>query len=244
MVQIKEGDIYICTVKKVLQHGVIVTIDEVGSDGFIHISEISKRWVREVKDIVKEGDKLVCKVIRLGGISPELSVKRITDNEKKQALKEWSIENRITKILEKTSDKDGKKTIEEIKASYKSIFGFYNAIIKDGDKVFDKIKVKKEVMDSILDFVEKTKRKIVIKTELEIETYEPDGVERIKKFLEEGYSNKKYYTIKYIKSPHYLLMVNTGETKKTITENKKIIDSMEKKAKELGLEIKTREIRQ
>ena len=116
--------------------------------------------------------------------------------------------------------------------------------VKEGDKVFDKIKVKKEVMDTILDFVEKTKRKLVIKTELEIETYEPDGIDRIKKFLDESYSNKKYYTIKYIKSPHYLLMVNTGETKKTITENKKIIDSMEKKAKELSLEIKTREIRQ
>ncbi len=244
MVQIKEGDIYICTVKKILQHGVIVRVEETDSDGFIHISEISKRWVREVKDIVKEGDKLVCKVIKLGGISPELSVKRVTDNEKKQALKEWSIENRITKILEKTAGKDNQRIIEDIKKDYKSIFGFYNAVVKDGEKAIDKIKVKKDVADTVLDFVEKTKRKIVIKTDMEVRTYESDGIDRIKKLFEEEYSNKKDYVVKYIKSPHYLLMVNAGETKKTISENRKIIEAIEKKARELGIELETREIKQ
>ncbi|EEZ93329.1 MAG: translation initiation factor IF-2 subunit alpha [Candidatus Parvarchaeum acidiphilum ARMAN-4] len=78
--EIKEGDIYICRVKKLLQHGIIVTIGNEEKEGFIHISELSKRWVRDVKDIAKEGDTLVCKVITLGQ-SPELSIKRVTDSE-------------------------------------------------------------------------------------------------------------------------------------------------------------------
>ena len=63
--EIKEGDIYICKVKKLLQHGIIVYIKD-DQEGFIHISELSKRWVRDVKDVAKEGDMLVCKVITVG----------------------------------------------------------------------------------------------------------------------------------------------------------------------------------
>ena len=155
--EIKEGDIYICKVKKLLQHGIIVNIGNEEKEGFIHISELSKRWVRDVKDVAKEGDVLVCKVITLGQ-SPELSIKRVTDSEKREALREWSIENRLIKLIEKFYKKDTEKLKEQIIKKYGSIFNFYEMLSKNGKEELEELKLNKEVVSELLDFVKKTKK--------------------------------------------------------------------------------------
>ncbi len=239
--ELKEGDVYICRAKKILQHGVIVTIGNSEKEGFIHISELSKRWVRDVKDIAKEGDILVCKILTLGQ-SPELSIKRVTDNEKRDALKEWSIENRLTKLIEKFYKKDTEKLKEQIITKYDSLYGFYEAIIKNGKSELEEMKFNKEAITEVLDFIEKTKKKIIIKNQLEIRTYEEGGVEKIKELIKYCIKNEGV-TIKYIKAPVYMMGVDMGDTKKTINENKKALEAMTKKSKELGIEFKYTEIR-
>jgi translation initiation factor 2 alpha subunit (eIF-2alpha) len=241
MMEIKEGDIYICRVKKLLQHGIIVSVGE-SIDGFIHISELSKRWVRDVKDIAKEGDILVCKVITLGQ-SPELSVKRVTDSEKREALREWSIENRLLKLIEKFYKKDTDKLKEQIIKKYGSSYKFYEAVIKNGKEELDAMKINKEVINEILDFVEKTKKKIVIKNQLELKTYESEGVDKIKEILTD-FSKTKGVSIKYIKAPVYIMTIDMGETKKTLNENKKLLEQIAKKSKTLNVDFKYTEIRQ
>ena len=59
----EENEIVICTVKKILPHGVFVSIDEYkDKEGLIHISEISPGRVRNIRDFVEEGKKIVCKI--------------------------------------------------------------------------------------------------------------------------------------------------------------------------------------
>ncbi|EFD92273.1 MAG: translation initiation factor 2, alpha subunit [Candidatus Parvarchaeum acidophilus ARMAN-5] len=239
--EIKEGDIYICKVKKLLQHGVIVYIAG-EKEGFIHISELSKRWVRDVKDIAKEGDMLVCKVITTGP-SPELSIKRVTDSEKREALREWSIENRLINLIEKLYKKDTEKLKAEILKKYGSVYKFYESIIKNGEEELSEMKIKKEAAKELLDFVEKTKKKVIIKNQIELKTYESDGIGKIKEVLTE-FSKIKGVSIKYIKSPVYIMTIDMGETKKTLNENKKIIEQISKKSKSMNVDFKCTEIRQ
>ncbi len=240
--EIKEGDIYICRVRKLLQHGIIVTFGNEEKEGFIHISELSKRWVRDVKDIAKEGDTIVCKVITLGQ-SPELSIKRVTDSEKREALREWSIENRLRKLVEKFYKKDSNKLEEQIIKKYGSIFNFYETLTKNGKEELEDLKLNKEITNELLDFVEKTKKKIIIKNQLELRTYEEKGVEKIKEVLAECIKTKGV-SVKYIKAPVYMMTIDLGDTKKTLNENKKLLDMITKKSKTLGIEFKYTEIRQ
>lgn len=244
MVELNIGTVYVCKVKKVLQHGIIVEIGEGYGEGFVHISELSKRWVRDVKEVAKEGEKIVCKLIKKDPQSIELSAKRVTDNEKRQALREWSIENRIGRILDNSPAKDSTILRAKIKDKYGSYFDFYNTILKNGKSALDDLKLNKDTIEALLDFVEKTKKKITIKTELNVQDFGDDGVENIKRLLLESYSNKSNYSIKYIKAPIYLMTVNAGETKKTISENKKILEGLETKSKHLGIELKYKEIKE
>lgn len=244
MTELSVGLVFVCKIKKLLQHGIIVEIEGADRDGFVHISELSKRWVRDVKDVAREGEKIVCKIVRIEGQSVELSAKRVTDNERRQILRTWSIENRIGRILEKTSPKDDAQLMSEIRKEYGSVYNLYNEMTKSGAAAFGKVKLNKQSTEALLDFVEKTKKKITLKTELTVQNFGEEGIEGIKKLLSYPYSDKEYFTIKYIKAPKYMLVVNAGDTKKTLTENKRIIEAMEKKSKELGIEFKYRELKE
>ncbi|MCL2626019.1 MAG: polyribonucleotide nucleotidyltransferase [Cystobacterineae bacterium] len=56
------GEVYLGIVRKVLEIGAIVELFP-GTDGLVHISELSDKRVRAVTDIVKEGDEVMVKVM-------------------------------------------------------------------------------------------------------------------------------------------------------------------------------------
>ena len=58
----EEGKLYMGTVKKIMEFGAFVEIFP-GTDGLVHISELDKERVKNVTDILKEGDKVLVKCI-------------------------------------------------------------------------------------------------------------------------------------------------------------------------------------
>ncbi len=58
----KVGEVYEGTVKKVVDFGAFVEIFP-GTEGLVHISQLAKEHVKDVKDVVKVGDKIKVKVI-------------------------------------------------------------------------------------------------------------------------------------------------------------------------------------
>ena len=59
------GEIVICTVREITSHGIYVSLDQYdGTNGFLHVSEISTGWVRNIDRVAKVSQKLVLKVIR------------------------------------------------------------------------------------------------------------------------------------------------------------------------------------
>ena len=60
--EMKVGQVYDATVKKIIDAGAIVQVDG-GVDGLVHISEISHDHVTDVHDILKEGQKIKVKLL-------------------------------------------------------------------------------------------------------------------------------------------------------------------------------------
>ncbi len=58
----EEGKLYMGTVRKVMEFGAFVEIFP-GTDGLVHISELDKERVKNVTDILNEGDKVLVKCI-------------------------------------------------------------------------------------------------------------------------------------------------------------------------------------
>ena len=58
------GQIYMGTVRKIMDFGAFVEIFP-GTDGLLHISQISEKRVNKVSDEVQEGDRIIVKVLEV-----------------------------------------------------------------------------------------------------------------------------------------------------------------------------------
>ncbi len=76
------GKLYMGTVRKVMEFGAFVEIFP-GTDGLVHVSELDKERVRNVTDIVKEGDQVLVKCI---GIDKQGKIKLSRKEALGQAL--------------------------------------------------------------------------------------------------------------------------------------------------------------
>ena len=63
--EVEEGAVYEGTVVKLAAFGAFVEVLP-NTSGLLHISEIANRRIREVSDVLKEGDKVKVKVLQVG----------------------------------------------------------------------------------------------------------------------------------------------------------------------------------
>jgi polyribonucleotide nucleotidyltransferase len=78
------GETYLGTVSRIVDFGAFVEIFP-GVDGLLHISEISERRIRDVRDELKEGQQVMVKCIGKEGNKIKLSRKAVLKDEKAQA---------------------------------------------------------------------------------------------------------------------------------------------------------------
>ena len=82
MVVPSEGELVVCSVTSVKENGAYCTLDEyTGLEGFIFIGEVTSGWVKSIRNHVREGQRVVCKVLRTrkDGSSLELSLKAVSE---------------------------------------------------------------------------------------------------------------------------------------------------------------------
>ena len=78
------GESYLGTVQRIVDFGAFVEIFP-GVEGLLHISEISDRRIRDVRDELKEGQQIMVKCIGKEGNKIKLSRKAVLQQEKAQA---------------------------------------------------------------------------------------------------------------------------------------------------------------
>ena len=81
------GETYMGTVNRIVDFGAFVEIFP-GVDGLLHISEISDRRIRDVRDELKEGQQVLVKCIGKEGNKIKLSRKSVLNEEKAKAKTE------------------------------------------------------------------------------------------------------------------------------------------------------------
>src|SRR3989344_5112482 len=170
-------------VKKVLPFGAIIGLEEYGGlESFVHISEVSSGWIRNIREHLKEGQVIVGKVVALDTSKNQvdISIKRISEAEKKRKLEEWQNSKRAQKLLEITLSKSG-KTLKQAEAEVKalvdefgSLFDVFDALAK-GTEVQAKVSktllsaLEEKAMQKIEAFIEKSAKGADIEWSLEKE---------------------------------------------------------------------------
>ncbi|MEE9223338.1 MAG: S1 RNA-binding domain-containing protein, partial [Thermoplasmata archaeon] len=104
------GDLVICSVQNVKNFGAFVSLDEFGGkEGFIHIAEVAAGWIKYIRDYVREGQKVVCKVMKVD-ISKghvDLSLKQVNAHQRREKIQGWKNEQKAEKLLEMVAESAG-----------------------------------------------------------------------------------------------------------------------------------------
>jgi translation initiation factor 2 subunit 1 len=192
------GDLVVVTVRRVVGHGAYVSLDEHNEkEALLHISEISSRWVRNIRNHVRERQKAVLQVQRVDPSKGQidLSLRRVTQDDKRRKLEEWKkhrkAETLITAAAVKLKvevDALYAKTGTKIVEHYGSLYDGLEAAAKSGAEALHEAGVTKKA-SKVLAAISKDKivvKGVTIQGELEITSMAPRGVEEIKNALNEA----------------------------------------------------------
>ncbi len=102
----EEGELVIGTVTSIRNFGAFVTLDEyAGREAFIHLSEVATGWVKYIRDHIREGQKIVARVLRVDTSKNQvdLSLKRINDHQRREKVQAWKNEQRALRLAEEVA---------------------------------------------------------------------------------------------------------------------------------------------
>ncbi len=237
----EEGDVLLGTVDRIIRTSVFVKLEDYDKEAVIIFSEVSPGRIRNIRNYVVPGKKIVVKVLRVDRIRKhiDISLRRVTTRDKKQVL--------------------------EIHKRKKDFLVMLGVIIKDKkrvDEIVNKIKKEMELdqfLENLTEKLEKPKeatsflksasftddeaekllkiitekireKKVAVKIKITLSSEAENGVERIKKILEEIEKKAK---VNYIGAPYYSIAVEDKNYKDANKKMKEILDNIEKQAKEL-----------
>jgi translation initiation factor 2 alpha subunit (eIF-2alpha) len=232
---LEEGDMTLCTVDRIAGTVVFVKIEGEEREGSIILSEIAPGRIRNLREYVIPKKKIVCKVLKTSGGTISLSLRRVTQKEKKEVLDQYNQEKSYMSILKSVVKEKANEVIENITKKGK-LFDFFEEARNNPKELEDL--VGKEYAKKIFDIVlEQKKSKTIIKRTISLKTQEPNGIYLIKSLLE----SPGKIGIKYLSAGKYSLKIETDNGKKGEQELKTFLEKVEKKAKETGVQFEIKE---
>ncbi len=205
--------------------GAFVTLEEYGGkEGFIHIAEVARGWIKYIRDYVREGQKVVCKVLKVDADKGhiDLSLKAVNEHQRREKIQEWKNAQKAEKLLEIVAARQ-KKDLEWAHSTFVSdlvdTFGSLYAAFEEC--AIDEDALEREgFRDKWTEaFLEVAKENIVppmvkINGYLEMSCPVPDGIVHLREVLtgiqkEDGISIQ----VQYIGAPRYRVVVRAPDYK-------------------------------
>ncbi|MDD5960238.1 MAG: translation initiation factor IF-2 subunit alpha [Methanobrevibacter wolinii] len=221
----EEGELLVATVYKVLPYGCFAKLEEYhGKEAFIHISEVSSGWVKNIRDHVRENQKIVARCIRVNPKKGHVdaSLKRIREDQRTKKIQQWKIEQKAEKFLElsaKSLNKNLNTAYKEVGYDLMDIFGdiygAYETAADEGAQSLIDEGIDEKWAEAITNVAERniTPPEVHISGYIDIQTFDPDGVDIVIKALKAAEDNNTEDEVKvqYVGAPRYRITVTSSD---------------------------------
>jgi translation initiation factor 2 subunit 1 len=188
-----DGEIVLCKVTSVQHHSVFCNLEEYNKGGMLHISEVSPGRVRNIREYVKEGKVIICKVLRIteerGHI--DLSLRRVSEGQRREKANQLKQEEKAEKIVEDAAEKLKVKPEELLEQTYAAVskdsdrlYPVFEAVVEQNHPLSE-YNLPKETLKTLEEAIrERIKPKeVTIKGDLKLMTYAENGITTIKDAL-------------------------------------------------------------
>lgn len=230
--ELEQGDIVICTVDRIVGANVFVKIKDHDKEGSIVLSEIAPGRIRNLRNHVVPKKKIVCKVLNPHADPIHLSLRRVKEKEKKEALEQEKLEKSCESMIKSVLKEKTPEAIEKIKNKCELLEFIQDS--KEDSKELEKIVGKKEA-ERIIEILKSQKEKtIVLRRNFKLSSSAQNGLELIKKILD----SKGEKDIRYLGSGKYVLSVEEKEIKKADKKAEDLLSEIEEFAKENEMDFK------
>ncbi len=242
------GELVIGTVKKVFGYGAYLNLDEYsGREAYLPWSEVSSKWVRDIKDFVRESQKVVVKVIRVdrrkGHI--DVSMKRVNSSEQRRKMLEFKRAQRSEKLVEIVAKKIG-KTLDEayeevcwpLEDKYGEIYaGLEEAAYRD-EYVLRRAGISEEWIKPLMEEIRKhvKVKKVRIRGLMTLWSLAPDGVDRLRRVMLDSLKKIELTSgtlirIYTVGAPRYRIEVTSPDYKKAEKVLASYVDNVQRLSK-------------
>jgi translation initiation factor 2 subunit 1 len=167
--------------------------------GMVHVGEIASHWVRNIHDFIKENQRVVLKVLRTDEVKGhiDLSLRRVSPQQKKEKLKTWKRAVKAENILQIIGEHVEKSLDEMFEAWGFQLWREYGGDILTA---FEEIKeegpntivqwdtVPEEWRQFIFDIIDQNVEipYVSITAEMKVSSLSPTGVQDVKEALLAG----------------------------------------------------------
>lgn len=204
----EEKEFVVIRIEKIYENSVLAFLEGYNKHGLIHISEIARSWVKDLRLHVRVGEKTVAQVLRIdekGNI--DLSLKRVNERAKREKLAQWEKEIRADKFLDVLAKKLNKSKGElyeevgfQLQKYFGSMYAGFEAALFNPERI-EKI-LGKEYSKYIIEIAKENinVREVKMSGTMKIYVPDPRGIEIIKRALAIEDEN---VSIKYLSAPMY-----------------------------------------
>ncbi|ELZ08020.1 translation initiation factor IF-2 subunit alpha, partial [Natrialba aegyptia] len=195
--------------------------------GLIHISEVASGWIKNVRDHVREGQIVVCKVLDVdeGSQQIDLSLKDVNDHQRSEKIQQWKNEQKADNWMdlatgEEIEDEEYTAIANELIGAHGSLYeGFKQAAIHGHEALEDT-----ELTDDEIDALVETARENVsvpyvnVTGYVDLENPSASGVDGIREALTAAEGNGEVpeevdLDVTYVGAPEYRIRVQAPNYK-------------------------------
>ncbi len=218
------GELVVCTVRDIKDFAAFVSLDEYpGREGLIPISEIATGWIKYIRDHIREGQKVVCKVLHVdqsrGHI--DLSLKDVNDHQRRDKIREWKNESKARKWIGFAATESGENP-EAIEAAlirkYGDLYTVFEEIVTEGTDTLKKTGLSAGTIEALSHVARENVKvpRVTVAGNLILTSNKPDGVNIIRRALRSAEPKIPDAEIEltYLGAPTYRIKVTAPDYKK------------------------------
>ena len=240
MEDFEEGQIVLCTVDKIAGTTVFVKIEGDG-EGTITTSEIAPGRIRNLRDYVVPGKKIVCKILNIRNDRVQLSLRRVKQNEKKELLDKIQKEQNYKAIIKTVIGKEEAEKIINKITEKENLIDFFESL-KEKPEVLNKYFNNQDV-EKIIKIIESKKEKPKeVKNIIKLSSKSPNGIKIVKDIINSVCKNSKC-DVSYIAAGKYNLKIHGPDFKQIKTEINSVLQNIEQQAKKQNCEFELEKIK-
>jgi len=220
------GELVVCEVTEVEDFGAFVDLVEYeDKEGLIHVSEVASGWVKYIRDHVREGQTVVCKVLEIDEDSQQidLSAKDVNDHQKQDKIQEWKNETKADNWLSRElEDEEFQEVAEALISRYGTMYEALEEGAIKGEEVFEDAGIEGELAEELTGIARENINVPYVEVTgyVDIETTSPSGVDDVVEALgevggaefddEEGDVEVE---VEYVSAPEYRITARAHDYK-------------------------------